>query len=107
LIEARKLKHSVLAEIFESFERTVETELELSPYAVFDLIAWTRDHVGRIGTALGGAGSSLGAAKLIPAISADRRTAWTSLATASIWPDGRYSVLNAREVSRTVRDLRQ
>jgi hypothetical protein len=74
----------------------IEQDLSVPESAVFDLVAWTGDEGEKLDDALQAAGTSLSAARLIPAILSERgRRAWSSLAAISVWPKGRYGVLTA------------
>ena len=68
--------------------------------AVFDLVAWTGKHAGKLDTALDGMGSSLRDAPIVPTIAAVDGARWTSLSTASIWPAGTFSLMKGLEVSK-------
>ena len=68
--------------------------------AVFDLVAWTGKHAGKLDTALDGMGSSLRDAPIVPTIAAGAGARWTSLSAASIWPAGTFSLMKGLEVSK-------
>ena len=68
--------------------------------AVFDLVAWTGRHAGKLDTALAGMGSSLRDAPIVPAIAAVDGARWTSLSAASVWPAGTFSLMKGPEVSK-------
>src|SRR5271165_3874411 len=80
----------------------VECGGSVPPHAVFDLITWTGDQAGKLDDALKGAGSSLREARVIPSIAIEGLGAWSSLSEVSLWPEGAFSVLSAREVARYV-----
>ena len=68
--------------------------------AVFDLVAWTDRHVGKMDAALDGMGSSLRNAPIVPTIVALDGARWASLSAVSVWPAGTFSLMKALEVSR-------
>ena len=68
--------------------------------AVFDLVAWTGTHAGKLDTALDGMGSSLRDAPIVPTIAAVDGDRWTSLSAASVWPVGTFSLMKESEVSK-------
>jgi len=78
----------------------VKSHVSVAPTTVFDLIAWGSPFTSRIDNALKKLATSLRDAGLIPAISSDGQTAWTSLAEATMWPPGTYTVLKARDVAK-------
>lgn len=80
----------------------VDQDRDIPQRAVFDLIAWTDEHAKKLGDALKGMGTSLHSARVIPTISVDEKKGWASLSEVKIWPDGKFSLLKAREVVKRV-----
>ncbi|WP_260513791.1 sacsin N-terminal ATP-binding-like domain-containing protein [Serratia fonticola] len=78
----------------------VARELDIPTSVVFDLFAWTGNHRHLMQAALGRQGLSFTTARLIPAIAPRGKQQWSSLGEVSIWPEGQYTVLNAREVAK-------
>ncbi len=76
-----------------------QTGTQIPQRAVFDLVAWTGRHAGKLDTALDGMGSSLAHAPVIPAISVDG-TRWANLSKVSVWPAGAFSLMKAAEVAK-------
>ena len=76
--------------------------LPVKQQAVFDLFAWTGTHADKLDDALHGHDSSLGDAKVIPAIADKAGNRWASISTVSIWPDGPFAVLKDQEVAKHV-----
>ena len=68
--------------------------------AVFDLVAWTGRHAGKLDAALDGMGRSLRDAPIVPTIVAVDGARWTSLSAARVWPAGTFSLMKGLEVSR-------
>ena len=67
--------------------------------AVFDLIAWTGRHAGKLDAALDGIGSSLNDSPVVPVIAVDGAR-WANLSEVSVWPAGTFSLMKAAEVAR-------
>ena len=76
-----------------------QTGTQIPQRAVFDLVAWTGSHAGKLDAALDGMGSSLANAPVIPAISVDSAR-WASLSKVSVWPAGAFSLMKAVEVAK-------
>ena len=70
--------------------------------AVFDLVAWAGEHEEKLDDVLTESGSSLRDAPVIPTIAVEGRKSWGSLSEVSIWPEGTFSLLKAREVAKRV-----
>lgn len=77
----------------------ITNSVQVSSRAGFDLVAWERPYASRLDDALKGLGTSLRAAKIFPAVS-DNRSSWASLSEIVRWPNGRFSALTPREISR-------
>ena len=67
--------------------------------AIFDLVAWTGRHGGRLDKALLDADSSLQDAPVVPSIPVDG-AGWSSLLEIFVWPDGAFRLMKASEVAR-------
>ena len=65
--------------------------------AVFDLVAWTGEHAGKLESALEDMGNPLEDAAVIPTI-APGGAPWASLSEVHVWPEGRFSLMKAAEV---------
>ena len=76
--------------------------LPVKQQAVFDLFAWTGTFANKLDDALHRHDSSLGDAKVIPAIADKAGNRWASISTVSIWPDGPFAVLKDQEVAKHV-----
>ena len=76
-----------------------QARTQIPQRAVFDLVAWTARHAGRLDAALDGMGSSLGDAPVVPTIAVDG-SRWASLSAVSVWPAGEFSLMKAPEVAR-------
>ena len=68
--------------------------------AVFDLVAWTGRHAGKLDASLDGTGSSRRDAPIVPMVAAVAGVRWTSLSAASVWPAGTFSLMKGLEVSK-------
>ena len=68
--------------------------------AVFDLVAWTGKHAGKLDAALVEMGSSLRDAPIVPTVVAVDGARWASMSAASVWPAGTFSLMKELEVSR-------
>ena len=80
----------------------VEHNNNMPQRVVFDLVTWTGGHARKLDDALKEIGSSLREAPVIPTIGVEGRKGWASLSEVSIWPDGTFSLLKAREVVKRV-----
>ena len=67
--------------------------------SVFDLVAWTGKHAGKLDAALDGMGSSLAAAPIVPVLAVDS-IRWASLMETKLWPAGAFSLMKASEVAK-------
>ena len=76
-----------------------QADTQIPQRAVFDLIAWTGKHAGKLDTALDGMGNSLGDAPVIPTI-AVYGARWSNLSAVSVWPAGSFSLMKAAEVAK-------
>ena len=76
-----------------------QTGTQIPQRAVFDLVAWTGSHAGKLDAALDGMGSSLANALVIPTISVDG-VRWASLSEVRVWPEGAFSLMKAVEVAK-------
>ena len=76
-----------------------QADTSIPQRAVFDLVAWTGRHAGKLDAALDGMGRSLGDAPVVPTIAVDG-TRWASLSAVSVWPAGAFSLMKATEVAR-------
>lgn len=92
----------VAAEACVAAALSIKYDTRIPQRAVFDLIAWTGEHAEKLDDALKKAGSSLREEPVIPAIAVESRRNWTSIAEGSIWPQGAFSLLKAREVVKRV-----
>ena len=66
---------------------------------VFDLVAWTGKHAGKLDTAIDGMGSSLTDAPIVPVVAVDG-VRWASLTETRLWPEGAFSLMKAPEVAK-------
>ena len=66
---------------------------------VFDLVAWTGKHAGKLDAALDGMGSSLADASIVPVVAVDG-VRWASLTETKLWPKGSFSLMKALEVAK-------
>ena len=80
----------------------VKQDTRVPQRAVFDLVAWTGDQAEKLDNALEKTGSSLREVPVIPAIAVGRKRDWTSIGEASIWPQGTFTLLKAKEVAKRV-----
>ena len=76
-----------------------QTDTRIPQRTVFDLIAWTGEHAGKLDEAFKGVGSSLADAPVVPAIRVDD-TRWASLSDVSIWPADTFSLMKPTDVAR-------
>ena len=76
-----------------------QARTQIPQRAVFDLIAWTDKHAGKLDAALDRMGSSLRDAPVVPAIPVDGAR-WACLSAVSIWPAGAFSLMKAAEVAK-------
>ena len=77
-----------------------ESNTQIPQRAVFDLVAWTGTHAGKLDAALDGMRSSLRDAPIVPIIVALDGTRWASLDAVSVWPTGTFSLMKALNVSK-------
>ena len=68
-------------------------------HPIFDLVAWTGKHAGKLDAALDGMGSSLADAPVVPVVAVDG-IRWTSLTEAKLWPGDTFSLMKAPEVAK-------
>ncbi len=66
---------------------------------IFDLVAWTGKHAGKLDAALDEMESSLEEASIVPVVAADG-VRWASLNEARLWPEGAFSLMKAPEVTK-------
>ncbi len=92
----------VAAEACVATALSIKHDTRIPQRVVFDLIAWTGEHAWMLDDSLEKAGSSLHKVPVIPAIAVDGKRKWTSIAGVSIWPQGAFSLLKAREVVKRV-----
>ena len=92
----------VAAETCVATALSIKHDTRIPQRVVFDLIAWTGKHARKLDDSLEKAGSSLRKVPAIPAIAVDGKRKWTSIAGVSIWPQGAFSLLKAREVVKWV-----
>ena len=76
-----------------------QTVMKIPQRSVFDLVAWTGKHAGKLDTALEGMGTSLASAPIVPAVAVDG-VSWASLAEAKLWPEGAFSLMKAPAVAK-------
>ena len=67
--------------------------------SVFDLVAWTGKHAGKLDAALDGMGSSLAEASIVPVVAVDG-VRWASLTETRLWPEGAFSLMKAPAVAK-------
>ena len=99
-LNATLLKAAAEASAHAALHLAREPGAQLPQRAVFDLVAWTGKHAGKLDTALDEMGSSLRDAPIVPAIAAVGGARWTSLSAASVWPAGTFSLMRGSEVSK-------
>ena len=78
---------------------TGQTNTMIPQRAVFDLVAWTGGHAGKLDAALDGMGSSLAGAPIVPVIAA-HGVCWGSLSGVRLWPEGAFSLMKAAEIAK-------
>ena len=66
---------------------------------VFDLVAWTGKHAGKLDAALDGMGSSIADAPIVPVVAVDG-VRWASLTETKLWPKGSFSLIKAPEFAK-------
>lgn len=76
-----------------------KTGMKIPQRAVFDLIAWTGEHAGKLDTALDEMDSSLAHAPIVPVVAVDG-VRWASLTKTKLWPEGEFSLMKAPEVAK-------
>lgn len=79
-----------------------QSVIKVPERAVFDLVAWTGEHGGKLDSALDQMGSSLSDASIVPVIPVDG-VCWASLTEAKLWPEGEFSLMKAPEVAKRTR----
>ena len=76
-----------------------QARTQIPQRAVFDLIAWTDKHAGKLDAALDRMGSSLRDAPVVPIVPVDGAR-WACLSVVSVWPAGAFSLMKAAEVAK-------
>ena len=76
-----------------------QTVIKIPQGSVFDLIAWTGNHAGKLDAALESMGNSLAKASIVPVVAVDG-VGWAKLAETKLWPEGAFSLMKVREVAK-------
>ena len=76
-----------------------QSVMQIPQRSVFDLVAWTGKHAGKLDAALNGMGSSLTNAPIVPVVAVDG-VHWASLAETRLWPKSAFSLMKAPEVAK-------
>ncbi len=99
-LNATLLKAAAEACTHAALQLAREPAAQIPQRAVFDLVAWTGKHAGKLDSALDRMGISLRDAPIVPTIAAVDGARWTSLSAACVWPVGTFSLMKGLEVSR-------
>ena len=73
--------------------------MKIPKHSIFDLVAWTGSHAGKLDAALKGMGSSLADEPIVPVIPVCG-VRWASLAETRCWPVGKFSSMSAWNVAK-------
>ena len=73
--------------------------MKIPQRSVFDLVAWTGKHAGKLDAALDRMGSSLADASIVPVVAVDG-VRWASLTETKLWPEGAFSLMKAPKVAK-------
>ena len=73
--------------------------IKIPQWSVFDLVAWTGKHAGKLDSALEGMGTSPASAPIVPVVAVDG-VSWASLAEARLWPEGAFSLMKAPAIAK-------
>ena len=98
-LNATLLKAAAEACVHAALHIAGQAHPQVPQRAVFDLIAWTDKHAGKLDAALHGMGSSLRDAPVVPAIPVDGAR-WACLSAVNVGPAGAFSLMKAAEVAK-------